>query len=120
MVRLNSWLVRIKEIEVQEIVDILFNKAQRKIIRNAKEFRKIGRIFQRFSANEDQIYKFLTCSDMTVEELSEQTINSKLILDAGKFLDELASRASVGSKISKHELEFLRELKKKFNKLIPD
>ncbi len=120
LVRLNPKLVRIKEIEAPRIAEILFDKAHRKIIRSAKEFRKLAKIFMRFKSNENEIYQFLCSPNMTIEELEVQTNRSSLILFAEKFLDELAHRSLKGAQVETKELEFFRELKTKLHELIPD
>lgn len=75
-VRLKPRIRKIKDLEQSKIIEILFEKVQCKVLKNAKDFRKVGKIFQRAHHNEEAIYKFLNDPDMTVDELDQHTIQS--------------------------------------------
>ena len=109
-VRLKPKLRKIRDLEVSHIIELLFKKVQDKVIRNAKEFRKMGRVFLRASQNEPQLYKFLTDPDMTVEELSQRTVQSGQSLLIEQLTEELASRRQEGIAFSSQEKESLDHL----------
>lgn len=71
-IHLKPKLRKIKEFEVDQIICNLCERVQQGVIKNAKDFRKLGKIFLRAKANEEQIYSFLSNPDMTVKELDLQ------------------------------------------------
>ena len=75
-VRLKPKIRKIKEFEIDEIIRNLFERVEHGVIASAKEFRKLGRIFLRATANEAELYRFLSDSDMTVTELDQRTLQS--------------------------------------------
>jgi len=68
-VKLFEKLRPIKNFTVDDIIKTLFERVQHKVIRSSKDFRTLGRIFLRATANHGYIYAFLSNPDMTVEEL---------------------------------------------------
>jgi len=64
---------RIKEFQINDILKVLCEKVQYRVIKNAKAFRKLIPIFLRASANEQHIHRFLCDPDMTIGELEQLT-----------------------------------------------
>ncbi|OGJ64059.1 hypothetical protein A3C37_01160 [Candidatus Peribacteria bacterium RIFCSPHIGHO2_02_FULL_53_20] len=94
-IRLKQKLRRIKDLEVNDITIILFKKVKSDVIRSAKEFRQLRKIFLRAHLNENELYEFLTNPDMSVPELEARTVQSgpsllveKLLLELGKIFQE--------------------------------
>lgn len=94
-IRLKQKMRRIRDLEVSDITIILFEKVKNGIIKNAKEFRKLRKIFLRAHLNENELYEFLTNPDMSVENLELQTVQSgpsllveKLMIELGKIFQE--------------------------------
>ena len=73
LARLRPKLRRIKEFQISDIVKVLCEKVQYKVIKNAKDFRKLIPIFLRAGANEQHIHRFLCDPDMTIGELERLT-----------------------------------------------
>jgi hypothetical protein len=71
--RLRPKLRTIKEFRIADILKVLCEKTQYRVIKNAKNFRKLTRIFLRASANEQHIHRFLCDPDMTIGELERLT-----------------------------------------------
>lgn len=91
-VRLRPKLRKIKNFEVHAIEDIIFKKVQNNVIRNAKDFRKLSKIFLRAKLNEDYIEKFLLEEDMDVPELEKLTIQSRIGLLTDEFLELIGKK----------------------------
>lgn len=91
-VRLRPKLRKIKNFEVHTIEDIIFKKVQNNVIRNAKDFRKLSKIFLRAKLNEDYIEKFLLEEDMDVPELEKLTIQSRIGLLTDEFLELIGNK----------------------------
>jgi ParB/RepB/Spo0J family partition protein len=91
-VRLKPRIRKIKNFEQSRIIEILFEKVQCKVLKNAKDFRRVGKIFQRAYHNEEAIYKFLKDPDMTVDELDQLTTQSgsSLLSSARRIADQEA------------------------------
>ena len=73
LARLRPKLRRIKEFQISDIVKVLCEKVQYKVIKNAKDFRKLIPMFLRAGANEQHIHRFLCDPDMTIGELERLT-----------------------------------------------
>ncbi|MEK7464098.1 MAG: ParB/RepB/Spo0J family partition protein [Patescibacteria group bacterium] len=111
-VRLWPKLRKIKSFETPDIIKILFEKVKHRIIKNAKDFRKIQKIFARASANEAEIYKFLSDSDATVAELDRDTIQSGFSLHVLQLIEEIKKKRKNGIPFDDKEKGLVVELKK--------
>ena len=96
--RLKPKLRKVKDIETNKIIEILFQKVKDKAIGNAKDFRRLRKIFLRCSINQEQIYEFLTDKDMTAKELETLTSKSRIALLADHLLEELGNKMKNGKK----------------------
>ena len=117
-VRLKSKIRRIKTLEVDDIIYKLFEKVQHKIIKSAKEFRKLAKIFLRAAANEKELYEFLTNPDMTVSELDQRTLQSGFSLFIEQALNAIASKRKDGIALSSKEKNLINQLKHVMEKLV--
>jgi ParB/RepB/Spo0J family partition protein len=116
-IHLKAKLRRIKN-EVVDVTKLLFKKVQDRVIRSAKDFRKFGKIFSRATANEEQIYKFLTDPDMTVNELSQRTVQSGRSLLVEQLIREIANTRQKGVSFSSQEKTSLKHLYELLEKVL--
>ncbi len=103
-IRLKPKICRIKDLEVNDITIILFKKAQRGVIKNAKAFRKLRKIFLRAHLNQKELHEFLTNPDMTVDELEDRTVQSGPSLLVEKLLLELGKTFQEGSGVAEQDV----------------
>lgn len=115
-VRLKPKIRKIENIEPPEIITRIFKKVQHQVIKTSRDFRKLGRVFLRATANEKELYRFLEDPDMTVEELSAGTVQSgfsKLIED---LMQELKTKLTEGGIFTPQEEPLLKQLSTLLNK----
>lgn len=110
--RLLPKLRKIRNFEVPDIIKIIFEKVQHRIIKNAKDFRKIQKVFARASANEEEIYKFLSDPDATVAELDRDTIQSGFSLHVLQLIEEIKQKRKSGVPFDEKEKGLIVDLKK--------
>ncbi len=115
-VKLFEKLRPIKNFTVDDIIKTLFERVQHKVIRSSKDFRTLGRIFLRATANHGYIYAFLSNPDMTVEELEQDTIQSGFSLWLEQSIKKIKSNEKAGMPFSSQEKVLLLELQKLMNK----
>lgn len=109
--RLISKVRKIRDLEPNPIIVILFDKVQRKAIKNAKDFRVLKRIFLRATANEDPLYRFLKDPMMTIAELERITSQSATALLIDRLFSDLGSQAQRGEKIAPQEKALYTQLR---------
>lgn len=109
-VRLKPKLRKIKDIEVGKIITIIFERVQQKVIKNSKEFRTLGSIFNRASANEEEIYRYLNNPTLTVVDLERRCSTSGFSLLIEKMLQQVAGKRSAGVPLSDPEEKGLEQL----------
>ncbi len=117
-VRLKPKIRKIKEFEPSEIIRKIFTKVDSQVIKTSRDFRKLGRVFLRAAANENALYDFIKDDDMTVEELTDMTVQSgfsKLIED---LTQEIMLRLDEHEKFDPQEEDSLKDLSKLINKII--
>jgi ParB/RepB/Spo0J family partition protein len=117
-VRLKPKLRKIRNYEVDEMIINLFDRIQHKVIKNSKEFRKLGRIFLRATANEEELARYLDDPDMTVYELEQRTLQSGFSLHIEELLNAITHKRSKGIAFSLQEKAFLEQLKQLLNQTI--
>lgn len=116
-VRLKPKIRKIGNFEVQDIIINLFERVQNKVIQSAKDFRKLGRIFLRASANEQALIAFLSDPDMTIRELEKQTTQSGLSFYVEQLMQQISKKKSNGEDFSPPEKEFIDQLRLLLNKI---
>lgn len=117
-VRLRPKLRSIKEFTVEDIIQTLFERVDHRVIRSSKDFRTLGRIFLRTTANINQIYIFLSDPDMPVTELEQNTIQSGFSLWLEQSIKKVKTHEKDGTPFSSQEKVLLLELQKLLNKFL--
>lgn len=117
-VKLHSKLRPIRQFTVKEIIASLFQRVEHRVIQTSKDFRTLGRIFLRATANEDMIYAYLCDPDMTVAELERHTIQSGFALWIEHVIQKTTNMAQQGAPFTAKELLYLKELKELLNKVV--
>ena len=110
LVRLLEKLRKIRGLEPDQIMVVLLEKVKSKVIKNAKDLRKLGKIFLRATANENEIYKFLTHPDMTIEDLDAITVHTGSSLLLEKIIASIAGNLQHGVKLQEQEEKLLLRL----------
>lgn len=101
--RLQPKLRKIGDIEADIITEILFQKVKSGVLKNAKAFRKLRKIFLKAHMNEQQIHEFLTNPDATVEDLEKRTVQAGPSVLVEKLTVELGEIFQKGSKIAEQD-----------------
>lgn len=113
--RLKPKLRKLGDMEVSDIIVNIFERIQNHVIRNAKDLRKLGRIFLRARANEKELIKFLSDPDMTIEELEQCTLQSGSSLLIEQLIKYVSTKRQNGVDFSSQEKEFLKQLQELLN-----
>ncbi len=108
--RLKPKMRRIKDLEVDEIIERIFKKVQDNVITNSREFRKLGSLFKRATANEDALHAFLTDPDHNVKNLGRKTSSSGVSLYAEDLQHEIVERLQKGGVFDAQEIGTLTQL----------
>jgi ParB/RepB/Spo0J family partition protein len=117
-IRLKPKMRKIKDLEFAEIVRIIFDKVDHKVIRSAKDFRKLGRVFLRAGHNEDELYRFLSDPDMRVDELEQQSVESGFSLHIEQLIKKINENQNNGVEFQDKEKLFLTELHQLLEKVL--
>lgn len=117
-VRLKPKIRKIRDYEVDDIIVKLFERVEHKVIRSAKDFRKLGRIFLRATANEEELYRFLSNGDMTISELEQRTIQTGFSLIIEQLIQKIGSKRQDGVAFSSQEKLFLEQLRDLLNQTL--
>lgn len=107
---------KIREIEVDDIIKILFEKINHKVIYRAKDMRKLGKIFLHASANEEELYNFLKDPDMTLPELEQRTVQSGFSIHIEQAIQQIASKVKDGISFTSQEKGLLLQLSRLLGK----
>jgi len=102
---------KIRDLEVSDITIILFKKIRDGVIKNAKSFRKLKKIFLRAHLNEKELHEFLMDPDMTVDDIMENTAQSGPSLLVEKLLVELGKIFQKGSEIAEQDTMTFMQLR---------
>jgi len=117
-VRLKPKLRKIRNMEVDEIIINLFDRIDHKVIKNSKEFRKLGSIFRRAYANEEELARYLSDPDMTINELEQRTLQSGFSLHIEELIEGISEKRAKAIAFSSQEKKFLEQLKELINKAL--
>ena len=109
-IRLKPKLRKIKDLEVDNLIKILFAKVQAKVIRSSKDFGALGKIFLRASANEPELYQFFRSPEMTVSELIQRAMQSGCSALLEQVIREISGRRQKGIAFSSQEKVALEQL----------
>lgn len=117
-VKLYPKLRIIKEFTMEAIIQTLFERVSHRVIRSSKDFRTLGRIFLRATANEAQIHRFLSDPDMPVSDLEQSTIQSGFSLWLEQSIKKIKANEKANESFSAPERGLLLELQKVLNKCL--
>lgn len=116
-VHLKPKLRKIRSYETDDIIVNIFERIKHKVIRNSKDLRKLGRVFLRATANEEELARFLADPDMTVQELEQRTLQSGFSLHIEHLINDITEKRNKGTAYSSQEQTFLDQLKDLLNKM---
>lgn len=116
--RLKPKLRKLGNMEVNQIIENIFERIQNHVIKNAKDLRKLGRIFLRATANEKELNNFLSDPDMTIEELEQRTLQSGSSLLVEQLIKYISIKRQKGVEFSSQEREFLEQLRTLLNEAL--
>lgn len=105
-------LRKIRDLEIDDIVKIMFEKIKDGVIYTSHNFRKLSKVFERATLNENEIYDFLTTPDMNIIELYNRAQQSGFSLHIESVIDQLTYKTSEGIEITKKEKNHLKNLAK--------
>ena len=111
-IKLQPKIRRIKDIEIDDIIENIFERVRHRVISSAKEFRTLGKIFLRASANEDELYKYLKDKDMRVPELEARAVRTGFSLKIEQLTQDIVYKLQNGIKLEEKEKASVSELKK--------
>lgn len=109
-VRLKPKIRKVKDIEPNEVINRIFQKVQHQVIKTSRDFRKLGRVFLRASANEKELYKFLEDPDMTVGDLSSRTVQTGYIKAIEDLMQDTKAKLDEGYSFTSQEKALLKHL----------
>lgn len=116
--RLKPKLRKLGNMEVNHIIENIFERIQNHVIKNAKDLRKLGRIFLRATANEKELNNFLSDPDMTIEELEQRTLQSGSSLLVEQLIKYISTKRQKGIDFSSQERAFLEQLRTLLNEAL--
>jgi ParB/RepB/Spo0J family partition protein len=116
--RLKPKLRKIRDLEVDDIIGVIFKKVDNKVISSSREFRTLGSIFLRATANEEALYEFLIDPDKNIEELERRTGRTKLLLLGEDLIQEITAKTSQGTPFTPQDEVILKELSKLLNQIL--
>jgi ParB/RepB/Spo0J family partition protein len=108
---------KVKDIEAHQIVDKIFEKIARGKIANSKELRKLKRIFNRDSVNENALHLFLTDPDMTVPTLEQKTVQNGFSWWINQVINKINETLHEGKEFTPQEKPVLLQLRDLLNDL---
>ena len=117
-IRLKPKIRRIGKYDIQQIIDHIFQKVSDNVIKNAKDFRTLGKVFSRASANESALLAFLSDPDMTVDELLQRSSRSNIALFTELLIKYARGNMQKGIEFSSQEKEGFKELTKLINEVV--
>lgn len=116
--RLKPKLRKLSNMEVNDIIVNIFERIQHQVIKNAKDLRKLSRIFLRATANEKELINFLSDPDMTIEELEQRTLQSGSSLLVEQLINYISTKRQKGVDFSSQEREFFEQLRVLLNRAL--
>ena len=118
MLNLFKKLQKIKNIEVDEIIPIIFEKIDKKVITTPLDVRKIGKAFILANINEDELHAFLTKPTMTATELEVRTRQTGFALACSDLIKKILKKKENGASFTKNEKASLVQLQALIRKTI--
>lgn len=118
MLNLFKKLRKIKKLEVDDIISIIFEKIEKKVITKSLDIRKIGKAFMQATINEDEIHEFLIKPGMTANELEQRTRQTGFALMCGDLIKKITQKKENGTSYTKNEKASLVQLQALIRKTI--
>lgn len=114
--KLRPKLRPIREFDIDTIIRIIFDKVKYRQATSAKDFRTLGHIFLRATANQNYIHDFLANQDMTVKELEDSTVQSGFSLWVDQIIAKMKTNERHKTPFTSQEKVVLSELKRLLDK----
>lgn len=118
MLNLFKKLQKIKKLEVDDIISIIFAKIEKKVITKSLDIRKIGKAFMQATINEDELHEFLIKIPMTANELELRTRQTGFALMCGDLIKKITKKKENGTSFTKNEKASLVQLQALIRKTI--
>lgn len=110
--RLIPKLRKIKQYQVDDIIQILFQKINDNLLYTVKDFTTLSKVFSRASMNEDKIFRFLSEPKVSVTELSEMTQLSGISMQIRNLIRDLGTKKNLNIKLTEKEQIVFEDLYK--------
>lgn len=118
MLNLFKKLRKIKKLEVDDIIEVIFQKIEKKVITKSLDIRKIGKAFLQATINEDELHQFLTKPEMTANELEQRTRQTGFALLCGDLIKKITQKKENATSFTKNEKASLVQLQSLIRKTI--
>jgi hypothetical protein len=109
---------KVKNFEVDDIIQIIFKKIEDGKIGSAKELRKLKRIFNRDSVNENALNLFLSDPDMTISSLELNTAQSGFSGLLDQIVKKIGEALQIGKEFTPQEKPAMVQCRDMLNKAI--
>jgi ParB/RepB/Spo0J family partition protein len=111
-IRVLKKLRRIKQFQIDDIVKILFEKINDKLLYKQRDFAVLSKVFSAASLHEELIEQFLLEPKMSVHELDELTQLSGISTQIKSLIRELSVKKNIDMKLTEKEKIVFTELYK--------
>lgn len=118
MVNLFAKLRKIKTLEVDDIIAIIFEKIENKVVSKTLDIRRIAHAFMQATINEEELHMFLTKSEMTASELEQRTRQKGFTPLCADLIKEITKKKVNGTSFTKTEKTYLIQLEALIKKTI--
>jgi len=108
--RLRPKLRKIKQFQIDDIIQILFQKISDNLLYREKDFTALRKVFSMASLHEEQIEQFLTEPKMSVTELCELTQLSGVSSQIKNLIQELSVKKNLKIKLTEKEQSVFADL----------
>ncbi|MDD2785921.1 MAG: ParB N-terminal domain-containing protein [Patescibacteria group bacterium] len=116
--KLRPKIHKVKQFEVDDIIQIIFKKIEDGKIGSAKELRKVKRIFNRDSVNENALNLFLSDPDMTTTTLELNTAQSGFSGLLDQLMKRIGEALQIGKEFTPQEKPAMIKLRDMLNRAI--
>ncbi len=108
--RLIPKLRKIKQYQVDDIVQILFQKVNDNLLYSVRDFTTLSKVFSTASLNEDEIFRFLSEPPISVIELSEMTQLSGISSQIRNLIKDLGRKKNLNINLTEKEQIIFEDL----------
>lgn len=109
--KLRPKIHKVKNMEVDDIIKIIFQKIENGKIGSAKDLRMLKRIFNRDSVNEESLRLFLSDPEMTISSLVRQTVQNGFSGLIDQVLKKIGESIQNGKEFTPQEKPILVQLR---------